>query len=57
MSHPAVPAAGPELVAGSEHHFGRFTQAKTGKEPTLKLIQHGHMPKTKKRHGARKRIG
>lgn len=42
---------------GTADHYARFTQAHTGKEPTLKLIQQGAMPGAKKRHGPRKRIG
>ena len=36
--------------------YARFTMAKTGKEPTLKLVQHGAMPKTTKRRARRKRL-
>ena len=35
-------------------HYDRFTMAKTGKEPTLKLIQKGSLPKTHKRRARRK---
>jgi hypothetical protein len=38
------------------HKYARFTMAKTGKEPTMKLIQRGSMPKTKKRRARRKGV-
>jgi hypothetical protein len=36
-------------------HYPRWTDAKTGKEPTLKLLQKAGMPK--KPHAGRKRKG
>lgn len=55
----APPTKAPESDQkdGTPDHYARFTQAHTGKEPELKLVQRGAMPMAKKRHGARKRIG
>ena len=36
--------------------YSRFTMAKTGKEPTIKLLKHGKMPKTHKRRARRKGV-
>lgn len=52
MAHNATPSQATE----TDSHYARWTQAHTGKEPTMKLMQEGHMPMTQKRHGPKKKV-
>lgn len=53
MTHNAAPS---DQVDGTAMKRGRWTQAATGKEPEIKLLQQGAFPRPSKRHGAIKRV-
>lgn len=52
MAHNARPSTATETGG----KFGRWTKAATGKEPEVKLLQKGSMPKTTQRRHRVKRV-